>query len=131
MKLSSRSRGQIAVLKVQLRACEKEWLCNIPINNEIYYDLILDHFKTKEIVRVQIKYCNRRVSTNKNLELRLDNKRSKRIYYKDTDINWILVYVPKIDKILKYEKPHFHRKKSLTINLDKVDSPWHYSKFVW
>ena len=131
MKLSTRSRGQIAMLKVQLRAAEKELLCNIPTNNEIYYDLILDNYKTKEISRIQVKFCNRRCSANKNLELRLDNKRSKRIYYKSTDINWVLVYCPKIDKILKYEKEHFHRRKSLTINIKDVNSKWHWKKFEW
>ena len=131
-KLLTRTRGQIAVLKVQLKATELGWLVNVPLNNEIYYDLVLDNFKSKELKRVQIKYCNRRTSRNKNnLELNLTSRCSKRIFYKKTDIDWILVFIPEKDVVLKYEQEHFHRKKTLTINLVDKDSVYHYGRYVW
>lgn len=130
MKLSSRSKGEIASLKVQIRIYEKNLVPNFPDSNELYYDVILDNPKnSSELARCQIKYCNRLHGNN--LELRLDNKSSKRIHYLKTDIKYLLVYLPSVDKVLRYEKQHFHRKKRLTININDVSSPWHYSKFVW
>jgi hypothetical protein len=131
MLLKTHSKGQIAVLKVQLRCYEKNLICSLPTNNEIYYDLILDDYLTKEISRVQIKYCNRKHSGSKNLELNLNSPNSKRIYYQHTDIDLILVYLPCKEVILKYEKQHFHRKKQLTINLNDEKSKWYYKNFIW
>ena len=130
MKLSNRSKGQIAALKVQLRACEKEMLINIPSNNDIHYDVILDNYKTKQIIRAQIKFCNR-LHGKKNLELRLDSRTTKRIFYRYTDIDLLLVYIPKKDVVLSYGKKFFHRKKRLEINLSNPNSKWFYKNFIW
>jgi hypothetical protein len=130
MKLSSRSKGEIASLKVQIKIYEKNLVPNFPDNNELYYDVIIDDpLDSSKLARCQIKYCNRLHGNN--LELRLDNQRTKRIHYLKTDIKYLLVYIPKFDKVLKYEQEHFHRKKRLTINLNEVDSPWYYEKFIW
>jgi PD-(D/E)XK endonuclease len=130
MKLSSRSKGEIAFLKVQIKIYEKNLVPNFPDSNELYYDLILDDPKdSSKLARCQIKYCNRLHGNN--LELRLDDKKSKRIHYLKTDIKYLLVYIPKVDKVLKYEQEHFHRKKRLTINLINVKSKWHYERFLW
>lgn len=131
MKLSTRTRGQIAVLKVQLKASEKELSISMPINNDLFYDIVLDNHKTKKIYRGQIKYCNRRHSNSKNLELDLQNKRSKRIHYSKSDIDLLLVYLPEKDIVLKYEQEHFHKKRRLTINLSDVTSKWYYKNFIW
>ncbi len=111
------------MLKVQLRCYEKNLVASLPTNDELYYDLIIDDPKdSSQLARCQIKYCNRLHGNN--LELRLDNKKSKRIHYLKTDIKYLFVYIPKIDKVLKYEQKHFHRKKRLTINMKDIDSPW-------
>lgn len=129
--LNSRTKGEIGQLKIQIRAAELNLIASVP-TTEVYYDLILDDYKTKEIYRAQIKYCHRKSSSNKNnLELGLGSSRSKRIFYKRTDINWILVYLPSKDLILKYEQQHFHRKKFLTINLTNPSSKWYFEKYIW
>lgn len=126
--LNSRSKGEIGQLKIQIRAAELNLIASIP-TTEVYYDLILDDFSTKNIKRAQIKWCNRLHGNN--LELRLDSHKSKRIFYKHTDIDWLLVFLPQKNVILKYEKQHFHRKSRLTINLNDVKSPYHFSRFIW
>lgn len=130
MKLLSRSKGEIAMLKVQLKIHEKNLVCSIPTNNELYYDLIIDNPNNSgEIARAQVKYCNR--MHEKHLQLRLDSNNSKRIFYRSTDIDIVLVYIPKLDVILKYEKKHFHRRKRIQINLDNPKSKWHYKRYIW
>lgn len=131
--LKSRSKGEIAVLKVQLRCYEKNLVVSLPTNNEIYYDIIIDNpNNATELKRAQIKYCNRKSSDNKkNLELILGDKKSKRIYYLKTDIQWILVYIPQLDVVLKYEQKQFHRKKTIQINLTNPSSIWYYKKYIW
>jgi hypothetical protein len=126
--LNSRTKGEIGQLKIQLRAAELNLISSIP-TTEVYYDLILDNYKTKEIYRAQIKYCNRK--HGKNLEIRLDNRSSKRIFYRHTDINWLLIFIPAKDVILKYEKKYFHRKSRIDINLVDPKSKWYYKNFIW
>lgn len=126
--LNSRNKGEIGQLKIQIRAAELNLIASIP-TTEVYYDIIVDDYKTKDIKRSQIKYCNRLHGNN--LELRLDNKKSKRIFYRHTDIDWLLVFLPSKNVILKYEKQHFHRKKRLTINLNDENSEWYYKNFIW
>ncbi|MDO8610077.1 MAG: group I intron-associated PD-(D/E)XK endonuclease [bacterium] len=127
--LNSRSKGEIGQLKIQIRATELGAICSVP-TTEVYYDLILDFkHKHKNILRSQIKYCNR--LHGKNLEIRLDNSSSKRIFYQHTDIDLLLIYLPQKDVVLKYEKQHFHRKKTIQINLINSKSKWYYKHFEW
>ena len=78
-ELLSRSKGQIALLKVQLKLYEKNLVAAIPTNNEIFYDIIIDNPRnSKEMVRAQIKFCNRKKGTN--LELRLDNSANHKTF---------------------------------------------------
>jgi len=130
MKLSSRSKGEIACLKVQIKIYEKNLVPNYPDSNELYYDIIIDDPKdSRKLARCQIKYCNR--LHGQNLELRLDNKKSKRVHYLKTDIKYLLVYVAQKDVVLKYEQKFFHRKKQIQINLNDEKSPWFFRKFLW
>ena len=131
MKLSTRSKGEIAMLKVQLKAYEKNLVVSFPTNNEIYYDLIIDNPKnSKELKRSQVKYCNKKHGKN-GLEIMLNNPSSKRIFYRHTDIDWLLVFLPSKDVILKYEQKYFHRKKRIYINLKQERSRWFYKHFIW
>lgn len=128
--LKSRSKGEIAMLQVQLAAANKNYLISLPSSQESYYDILID-IKNK-IIRAQVKFCNRKRSKNKdNLELRLDSKKSKRIFYTKTMIDWILVFLPQKNVILKYEQEHFHKKKTITINLLDKQSKWFYGNYIW
>jgi hypothetical protein len=126
--LNTSFKGEIAQLKVMLRATEKNYMVSRP-NTDCHYDLVID---TGKLTRVQIKYCNRKSHGRESqLELRLDNTESNRKYYDRKDIDIILVYVPKIEKILMFESKRFHRKKTIHINLANKNSKHYYEKFIW
>ena len=128
-KLHSRSKGKIAELKIELAATQKGYIVSHP-HVDCYYDLILDPgTKKSDIFRAQIKYCNRLHGNN--LELRLDSRNGKRLHYSGSWIDVILVYVPKIDRILIYNQKHFHKKNRLTINLNNKNSKWYYERYLW
>lgn len=129
--LKTRSRGEIAQLKVQLACAERNFLYGLPQTSECFYDILIDDCKNKKVYRAQIKFCNRKGKNKQNLQLRLDNKGSKRIYYTKSMVDWVLVYVSEKDIILKYEHEHFHRKTTITINLVDKNSRFYYEKFIW
>ncbi len=131
MKLFSRSKGQLAQLKVQIMAMNKNYSCSIPTNAESPYDIIIDNNKGI-ISRAQIKYCNRKSSRSKNaLELALFNTDSKRKHYLKENIDLLLVFLPRCDSILCYEPKFFHRKSRIQINLTNKQSKWYYKKYLW
>ncbi len=132
MKLFSRSKGIIAQLKVELAAAQKNLPVSIPTNPDSNYDILVDSGGV--ISRAQIKYCNRAHSGNSKdylLELRLDNKAAHRKYYNKKDIDILLVFLPKLDIILKYGPDKFHKKKQIHINLKNEKSPHYFGKYLW
>ena len=128
VKLSSKAKGQIAQLKVELRAAQLDYSISRP-STDCQYDLIVD---TGKLIRAQIKYCDRKASKSKhNLELKLDNKKSKRLYYESQHIDAILVFVPKVDAVLFFNGNKFHKKRYIYINLKDKNSPYFWEKFKW
>ena len=125
------SKGEFAQLKVQLKAAEKGFAVSIPTTPE-KYDLIIDD--GKELFRTQIKYCSRVYfckNKNKNrIDLKLSSDVSHRNHYSDEEIDVVLVYVQKLDTVLRYESKHFHKKRLLYIHFSKK-SKWYWEKFIW
>lgn len=122
-------KGETAQLKCQLRASEKGYIVSIP-STEVSYDLVLDDGKSN-LLKTQVKFCNRRHSESNSLELALYNTKSNRPHYTSSQIDLLLVYVLEIDKVLAYKENIFHEKKTITINLTDKNSKFHYSKFIW
>ena len=127
MKLSTRSKGEIAMLKVMLRCAEKGLIVNIPSNNEICYDILIDD--NNKFFRSQIKYCGRKHENN--LQLNLESVRSKRKYYLSKNVDLLFVYVPSVDKVLIYNAKKFHKKTRIQINLINKNSPHYFGKYIW
>ncbi len=127
-KLSTRNRGQIAQLQVELRANYKGFSTSKP-QTELDYDLIID--TGKDLLKAQIKYCNRFNGNPDRLELKLYNEQSNRPYYSDSNIDILLVYIPKINQVLAYNSKMFNKKKTLAINLLNKNSKFYYEKFIW
>jgi hypothetical protein len=129
MKLKNYSKGQIAQLKIQLMAAKKNLLCSLPTVGATRYDLIMDNKGT--LSRTQIKYCNRKASRVKNcLELQLYNK-AFRNFYSRSEIDLLLVFIPKLDIILKFEADEFHKRKTIFIHLTDEKSNFYYKNFIW
>lgn len=55
--MTSAQKGELALLKVLVRANELGWVASRP-TRDCRYDLVLDD--GKQLHRVQVKYCNRR-----------------------------------------------------------------------
>ena len=128
MKLLSSSKGEIAQLKVQIRAAEKNLISSIP-QTEVQYDIILDDNINKKIYRAQIKFCDRKHGNN--LQLNLCDTDGKRNHYTSDDIDILLVFLSKVDKILIYNSKKFHKKTSIQINLNDKKSPHYFEKYIW
>lgn len=125
----SSSKGQLALLKVQLKAAQKDIECYLPTNNEGAVDLILK--EKNNLIKCQIKYCNRKGFRKNTLKLALDNKHSKRKFYSSKNIDIILVFIPKLDVILKYDGETFHKRSYIDIHLKNEKSKHYYGKYVW
>jgi len=138
MELTSNSKGEIAELKVQLRAAEKGWVASRTVEGA-RYDLVLDD--GKKLYRAQVKYAGAKGShsegsatvyltrsegddRNKNGKYR----RRKTRRYNSKEVDAILVYLPQIDKVcwlgpelfsekpalaLRYESPKNGQKKGI------------------
>lgn len=93
-------KGEIARLKVELKAIEKGWIVSKPseLNR---YDLILDD--GKKLWRVQVKYSDCeidgliRTSFTKNSFNTKEIKKSRK--YSKYEIDVIIIYSPKLDKL--------------------------------
>lgn len=115
--LTSSQKGEIAKLKVELRATEKGWICSRTVADS-RYDLILDDgFR---LHRVQVKYADSNSSRSDNAIMvnlkKDDGKLNYRMYSKD-EIDAIVIYIPRIEKFCWFNSSHFHKKTAITIRL--------------
>jgi hypothetical protein len=111
-------KGAIAQLKVELRAAERGFVLSKPCV-DVRYDYILDDGRRLE--KVQVKYGGGSVSRSSGVvavSLRgWKGKEYSRVYCED-EVDALLVYVPKIDKILKFSAPLFCGKANLYVRLE-------------
>lgn len=115
--MKSIQKGTIAQLKVELRAAEKGVVLSKPCL-DVRYDYILDD--GSRLQRVQVKYGDGIASHASGVvvvNLRgWKGKEISRVYCED-EVDALLVYVPKIDKVLKFTAPQFCGKTSLYVRL--------------
>ena len=111
---STYRKGEIAQLKVQLRAVELGILTSKP-TTEARYDLVLD-FKGK-LERGQIKYAGSVVTPGVvTLDLRKQTRNNgvSRTYSSE-EIDMLYVYVAPVDKIVRIPPTLFHNRKHLSL----------------
>jgi len=128
-------KGQIAELKVQLRAVEKGMVISKPIP-EARYDLVLDD--GTELLRAQVKYVD---SSSKNSQgavmLHLGKKTAgKTRVYQENDFDILLAYLPRVDKIVRLPVEMVAGKRSITIRLEPVQNGQtknvlFFENFIW
>lgn len=112
--MNTHEKGLTGELKVVLRAQEKGWKVSKPFA-ECRYDLVLDD--GKKLYRAQVKYADheRRNAVEVPVRSECRNNGYKRCYEKN-EIDVILVYVPKVDKIAWLDLKHFEKQKA-TVSL--------------
>lgn len=124
--MTSVQKGEIAQLKVQQRAIELGYTVSVP-SVDCRYDLIIDADST--LTRAQIKYADG-LGRGKSVRVYLAKKhKNKKLKYKKEEIDIVLVYVPKIDKILQIKADRFHDKENIDIRIEKSETK--SSKFNW
>jgi hypothetical protein len=117
---SSNRLGQYAILKVEQRALEKGIIVSKP-TIECRYDLILDD--GERLCRAQVKYSNRKHGRQAEgvvpVGLRKWRKQgtNRILLYKACEIDLVLVYVRKIDKILCFGPDVFDGRQELQIRI--------------
>ncbi len=119
--MDTNDKGEYALLKVKQLALERNITLSEPTMPSRRYDLIVDC--GERLVRAQVKYADGRCSqTTGSVYLNLrkvtrGNKPGKQ-FYTAKEVDVLIVYVPKIDKLLWLESPYFHNKKCIIIRFE-------------
>jgi hypothetical protein len=119
MNITTNVKGQLAVSKAELRAFELGYLPSRPLY-DARYDLIIDNHKS--LLRAQIKYGDGKSSSGKGaIVVKLDYENRKKNYYtyQENEVDVLIVYVPKIDKLCLFPKKIFIGKRKLSVRLVK------------
>ena len=117
MKLTTNVKGQLAVSKVELRALELGYLPSRPLF-DARYDLVLDN--NKKLIRVQIKYADGLPSHSTGsvvVKLAYENRKNEVFTYQDSEIDALIVFIPKVDRLCFFPKNVFIGKRKLHIRL--------------
>ena len=118
MLADTHKKGEIAFLKVALRAAEKGMILSRP-TTEARYDAILDD--GKKLIRVQVKYTGGDGKPSGIVRADFRKKSNtvaaqSRTYTSD-EIDMMLVYVPAIDQVLMFKPAEFAGKSTVVIRL--------------
>ena len=131
--MNDTKKGDYAQLKVETIALEKGYVVSRP-SVSTKYDVIIDD--GNRLWRVQIKYADGKASHTDNAVIASLNytDRSKIEHtYKDSDIDALAVYVPKIDKVLWFLSNQICGKSKLQIKIagnKNTNSIW-YEDYIW
>jgi hypothetical protein len=119
MKFSSNTKGQLAVSKTELRALELGYIPSRPLC-DTRYDLIIDI--NGVLKKIQVKYANGLPSKSKGsivVKLSYEDRKKQVFTYKDCEVDGLIVYIPKIDKLCFIPNNIFTGKRNLCIRLER------------
>lgn len=116
--MDTNGKGEYALLKVKQLALERNICLSAPTMANCRYDLVVDC--GERLVRAQVKYADAKCSQASgvvflNLKKITRGSKSGKQFYTAQEVDVLLVYLPKIDRIIWLEAEHFHRKTSVTI----------------
>jgi len=103
----TQKKGEIAQLKVLFRAIEKGVVLSKPLVTS-RYDFILDDGEKLE--RVQVKYASGKAQNSQGsirIHLKSWEGRKLKRTYSANEVDALLVYIPQIDEVLKFEAKVF------------------------
>jgi len=116
---TSNWKGQLAVSKAETHAAELGLVPCRPLMN-CRYDMIVDD--GMKLWRVQVKYANGTSQNSKGsvtVNLAYETRQRRHIYtYNDSEVDALVVYIPKIDKLCWFPCKAFVGKKELSIRLE-------------
>src|SRR5205814_519178 len=116
-------KAEMAMLKVLIRARELGAICSKPIFEGGRYDYMID--TGGKLYRVQVKYADGkpyRTTDAVYVNLRKQIKKDKNHPYDESEIDALVVYVPKLDKVCWFGPEIFSGKQGLHIRLAPTKS---------
>ncbi len=116
--ITTNIKGQLAVSKAELRAFELGFIPSRPLYDS-RYDLIID--KDNKLSRIQIKYGDGKSSNSQGaivVKLDYENRKKENFTYQESEVDALVVYIPKIDKLCYFPLEIFEGKRKLTIRLE-------------
>lgn len=119
MNITTNRKGQLAVSKAEMRAFELDYIPSRPLYDS-RYDLIID--KDQKLVRVQVKYGDGKSSNSQGaivVKLDYENRKKHSFTYQSSEVDALVVYIPKIDKLCYFPLDIFEGKRKLTIRIEK------------
>ncbi|HEX8000204.1 MAG TPA: group I intron-associated PD-(D/E)XK endonuclease [Pyrinomonadaceae bacterium] len=115
---STHQKGEIAHLKVMLRAIEKGVVLSQPLIAS-RYDFIIDD--NQKLERVQVKYASGKAPHSQGsikINLKSWEGRKLRRRYCVNEVDALLVYIPQIDTVLRFEADIFCERASFTVRIE-------------
>jgi PD-(D/E)XK endonuclease len=110
-------KAEIAMVKVCLRALQLGAVVSKPVFEGARYDYIIEI--GGKLYRAQVKYADGRTSRRTKgavyLNLRKQIKKNKNCPYNEDEIDALLIYIPKIDKICWFGPEIFNGKQGISI----------------
>jgi hypothetical protein len=118
MDITTNLKGQIAASKTELRALELGYIPSKPIF-DTRYDLILDNLT--DLLRIQIKYADGKITNSGGsirVKLEYQDRRKNSYTYKQEEIDGLIVYFPRLDRLCFFPPEVYVGKKSLCIRVE-------------
>jgi PD-(D/E)XK endonuclease len=111
-------KAEIAMMKVGMRALQVGAFVSKPIFEGARYDYIIE--RDGKLYRAQIKYADGKLGYTTGavyLNLRKQIKKNKNFPYNESEVDVLVVYVPKIDKVCWFGPEVFCGKQGLAIRI--------------
>jgi hypothetical protein len=117
VNITTNIKGQLALSKTELRALELGFLPSRPLF-DARYDLIIDTHD--RLLRLQVKYANGKIThSDGSVRVKLEYiSRTKNVYtYHQGEIDGLIVYIPRIDKLCFFPPEVYIGKTHLCIRI--------------
>jgi hypothetical protein len=116
--MDSNDKGEIALLKVEIRAAEQGIVVLKPTTSHRRYDIVLDC--GGRFYRAQVKWAGSKsvkAADSFLLDLRKVTRggQQSKLFYSQDEIDVVLVYLPNLDKVLWLGPEIFHGRENLTL----------------
>jgi len=111
-------KAEIAMMKVWMRALQLGAFVSKPIFEGARYDYIIE--RDGKLYRAQVKYADgkhKKTVGAVQVNLRKQIKKNKNHPYSDSEIDVLVIYIPKIDKICWFGPEVFCGKQNLSIRI--------------
>jgi len=111
-------KAEIAMVKVGLRALQVGAFVSKPIFESARYDYIIE--RDGKLYRAQVKYADgkhKKTVGAVQVNLRKQIKKNKNHPYNDSEIDVLVIYIPKIDKICWFGPEVFCGRQNLSIRI--------------